>query len=631
MLKQIRDNVQHPALKVLLGLIIVVFIFFFGGGGGGNRTQGIAKVNGVDISQAEYNDTYSGLLNLYEQVTQQPLSAEQAKQMALGRRALDMLIDRVLLLEYADEMDLEVSNDEVSSAIRAQEAFFENGRFSNDRFLQILGFQGTTPGRYKKLKRSELLLAKAEAAVKGMAVVSDDEVEKEFRDKYTKIAAEYVSFSPDDHSLLAKVTDETLADFHQAEGEKFRTEERRSAKYIMFDIEEFVDAAKVGEEELASEYRIRSFKYVEPETIHARHILFRVEAGQNAEAWQKADEKASSIREKIIAGEAFKAAAKKYSQDTATNFTGGDLGVFGRNVMPPEFEQAAFNLPEGEVSEPVRSSMGYHLILVETHNTAHQKPLDQVRDELVGLIKHEKARELAFQAADNALMDLEDKTYTWDTLPDGVKAETTALVSLRQNDASLPAIEGFADGLFKMPENSPGDIIDTAEGAYLFAVASREPSVVPPLADIRGAVEARFRVVEGRNLARKAAEAFATAAAQGSWEETLKASGLDTSTTETVTAKGANLPPLGYSPDAKEALFTKTEAGRVLDKAFEISGKFVALKIAAVTEPDMANLEMERAQITTELLPRLRDAELDKMLEKLRAGAEIEVQESFLR
>jgi peptidyl-prolyl cis-trans isomerase D len=628
MLSEIRKNVAHPYIKVLLGLIIFVFIFFFGWSmrSGRNDTAAgvVAVVNGEPITPAEYGEAYNGLVDFYRRITQGALSAEQLKELGLEQRALDLVIDRKILLQEADKRNFSVSDDEVKAAIQNQASFREGNQFSAARYHQLLKAQGMAPERYEALKRQELLLSKVEESLRTNASVSDQDVEKEYRDRNTKIAADYVAFDPAEYTSRVAVTDQKLQEFLTKEGEAFRTDERRAARYVFFPVDDYTSQIRVSDEDLKQEYKARAFQFQEAEGANVRHILVRAEPVASEDAWKKAENRAAELRRKIVGGGNFADVAKRESDDTATKSAGGDVGWVARGALAPAFEKAVFALGAGEVSAPVKSDTGYHLFQVTAKRPARERPFAEVRAELLRTIQREKAREIAFKAADAVLMDLEDKKATWSTLPGGKKAVATSLVSLRQKDSSVPDSPKFLEALFALSDASLGELVDTPEGTYLVSLAQKRPAAVPSLAEARAAVEARYRIVESKNLAKNAAELFAADAAKTGWTSALASRRLTAATTQTIVGKGANIEPLGSSPEAKKALFENPQVGKVLASAFEIGDKYYAFRLGSVSTPDSSGLTLQREQILKDLLPAKREEAFEAEMEKLRKAAKIE-------
>jgi peptidyl-prolyl cis-trans isomerase D len=523
MLASIRKNARNRVFQVILGLIIFVFAFYFGYGTFRDTKKTYAvTVNGTGITAEQYNDSYRRLESFYRRNFGDQIPQELFDQLGLKDRALDLLIDRVLLLKTADEMGIKVTEDELNAAIKSQPAFAENGVFNQDRYMAILRANNYTHDQYKAERREELLLTKTQEAIKSSAVVSDAEVEEEFRNRNTQITADYVAFKPENFVSSAFATDEKLSEFLKTRGEMFRTPERRSAKYVFLPSTRFMGEVAINDKQLEQEYQ-------------ARAALFYDEVQKR------------------------------------------------------------------------------------------QKPLAQVKDELALLVKREKARELAFKAADNLLMDIEDKKTSWEKLSPSV----TPLIAKGETHPAIPQEKKFFDALFALSPSASGEVIEGAEGVYLIAIAVAQPSEIPPLARIREQVKSEWAKVEAVKLAKEAAKRFAQSARDGNWGSAVAAGRYTSQTTQPFNKKSDSIQPLGASQEAKDALFANLSPGFVPQEGFEIGEAAYAFRIANISMPNMGALEAEREKIRQELLPAKGEQVLADHMKQLREKASIDYNVAF--
>ncbi len=629
MLNTIRKNVRNPYIQAALGAIILVFIFFFGWGMRSQRPAYVAKVNGDTIDLRTYQETYNRLVEFYKRVFGDRWEPEKIRELGLGRRALDQLIDEVLLLQEADRRDIEVSDDEVAAAIQSVEAFQDGGAFSKERYLRILEANRLTPLEYESAKRRELLLQKVEQAIRSEVRVTEEEIASEYRQRNTRGELAFVAFRPAAFEADVTIDEKALAEFYEAEKERYREPERRSARYILFAPEAFFDEVEVTDEEIAQEYNWRMGEFAVPEAVRARHILLRLPPDADEATEQEVREKIETIRKKILEGADFAKMARKYSEDPGSRDKGGDLGYFERGKMVPAFEEAAFSLEPGTVSEPVKTRFGYHLILVEDHRQAHQKTLDEVRDRIERDIRRRKALELAYTAADNTLMDLEDGQTTWEALAEEYEVRTTDPITREETVPGVAKPESFREILFSLAPDKPGELLETSKGTYLIAVAEVRPSEIPPLEKVRARVEADYRKAQARRLAEEEARKFLETARERGWDEAVKAAGLKAETTGAFAQKGGAVPRIGWAPDLKEAVF-QLDPGEVAAEPFEVNGVYYAVRLLSRTEPDMEGLQAERDRILADILPRKQTEHFQEYLEKLRKEAEIEINEELL-
>lgn len=630
MLDQIRKNVRHPYIQVLLGLIIVVFILFFGWSmRSAQRPTYVAKVNGDPIDFRSYQQAYNGLVSIYQEAYRNELNADRIRELGLGKRALDQLVDRTLLLQEASRRRLRISEDEVRAAIEGQSVFHEGASFSKPLYLRVLEANRLTPLEYENAKKMELQLQKVEAAVREEAAVTDAEVEQEFRDRNDRVAVEYAAFSPSAYEAEVTPTEKALAEYHQAEAEAFRRPEKRAARYVLFAPEAYSGSVQVSEQELRDEYAVRGEELHVKEAVRARHLLVRVAPDASEADRKAAREKIERLRRQIQGGKSFAEVARESSEDPGTKDRGGDLGFFERGRMIPEFEQAAFSLKAGTVSEPVETSFGYHLIFVEEHRPAAQRSFEEVRDELAGEVRRRKALEQAYAAANNALMDLEDGKTSWEKLGQERPVRTTAPVAA---DGALAGVEKpaeFTAALFAIGRDKIGDLLETGAGTYLFAAASVQASSVAPLSEVRDEVVARYRKAEAKRLAGARAKEFLALAAQG-WDEAVKKFRVSVQATEPFAKKGGAVPGIGWAPALKDAAFALAGTGAVAAEPVEVEGSYYAIRLASKQPADPSGLAAQKEQLRAELLPAKQEAHFQSRLEELRKKAELTVNEDLL-
>ncbi len=629
MLDQIRKNVRHPYIQVLLGLIIVVFILFFGWSMRSQPPNYVAKVNGDTIDFRSYQQAYNGLVSIYQEAYKNELNSDRIRQLGLGRRALDQLVDRTLLQQEASRRGIRVADDEVRGAIEGLSVFQEAGSFSKPLYVRVLEANRLTPLEYETSKKLELQLQRVEASIRAEASVSDAEVDQEYRDRNNRVVVDYASFSPAAFEPEVKPTEEALADFFQAEAETFRRPERRAARYVLFAPEAYTGAVEVTEQELRDEYAWRAEEFQVKEAVRARHLLVRVAPDAGEGDRKAAREKIQKLRQQIEGGKPFADVARKSSEDPGTKDQGGDLGLFERGRMVPEFEQAAFALEPGKVSDPVETSFGYHLILVEEHRPASQKAFEDVQDTLAGEIRRRKAMEQTYAAADNVLMDLEDGKTTWEKLAAEREVKTSDIVPEGGAVSGVEKPAEFTEALFAIGKDKAGELIETGAGTYLFAAASVEPSSIPPLAEVKDELAARFRKVEAKRLAEARAKEFLAAATED-WGDGVKKFGAVVETTEPFAKKGGAVPKIGWAPALKEAVFSLGAPGDVAAEAFDVNGAYYVVRLAEKEEADLSNLEAEREQLRAELLPTKQEEHFQARLDELRKKAEITVNEDLL-
>ncbi len=229
-----------------------------------------------------------------------------------------------------------------------------------------------------------------------MALMQRPALKKQFLDRWVQL------------TLLALAARDSGLD--KKKDIKLQIDEAANSILARAYMREKIDAEdiKVSDKEVEEYYKLHKDKYKEKEAVKARHILVKVDKDGDKKAWSAAEKKAEMIREKAVKGSDFAALAKEYSDDPGSKSNGGDLGFFTRGRMVPEFEKAAFSLKKGEISQPVKTAFGYHVIKLEDKKKGHQKTLDEVREE----IRQELLKEKQKKAMDDIIKQLEKKYKT---------------------------------------------------------------------------------------------------------------------------------------------------------------------------------------------------------------------------
>jgi peptidyl-prolyl cis-trans isomerase D len=390
MLDKIRANSRSPITWVIFGAIIVVFIVAFGPGANGCAGLGstgavgtggfAAKVNGTEIPAADFQRAYANFYRQYQQQMGANFSPEMANQLRLQDTVLDQLVERELLLEAARKQGLSVGDAEVAQAIQKITAFQKDGAFDFETYRAVVtGGIGVSTETFEADVREDLLVDKIQAQLRQAAKATDDEVRAEFDRDNDRANLSFVRFSiPQFQSDVAPTDAEVQAFLATDEGKK-RVEE---------------------------EFGKQAARFKQPKQVSARHILVKVAEGAPEAEVAAARAKIEDAKKQIEGGADFAEVAKQVSEDTSNKDKGGDLGFFGPGKMVKPFEDAAFAMKPGELSEPVRTRFGFHLIQVNEVKEASEKTLDEVRPVLAKeILAADRAKLAAKAAAEKALAD----------------------------------------------------------------------------------------------------------------------------------------------------------------------------------------------------------------------------------
>jgi peptidyl-prolyl cis-trans isomerase D len=450
MLDKIRENSRSIWTYLIFGAIIVVFVVAFGQGSMGFTSMGgptaayAAKVNGQEISVREFQTAYGSMLQAYQQQSGGQFDERMAEQLGLKDTVLDRLVERRLLVEVARDTGLAVSDDEVAKAIREIPAFQRDGQFDFPTYKAVLANAvGLTPEKFEDEVRGDLLREKMIQQVRQAAKASDEEVREEFRRDNDKAALTFVRFAATAFLDQAKPTDAAIKDYLASED---------------------------GKKAVEASYTEQAFRFKQPKRVQAQHILVKVAEDAPEADVEAAKAKLVDAKKQVEGGADFGELARTLSEDPGSKDKGGDLGFFGPGTMAKPFEEAAFALGKGQMSELVRTRFGFHLIKVNDITEPTEQKLEEVQDQIASeLLRKQKAKDLARAKAQEVLAQVQA----------GKSLETL-----------FPAPHTEDDGHgHKQPVAMPKDQLAVAETTSLFNVESEYVPRVGVNADLAKAVQ----------------------------------------------------------------------------------------------------------------------------------------------
>ncbi|MBT3147296.1 SurA N-terminal domain-containing protein [Neptunomonas phycophila] len=370
MLQSIRDNSQGIVAKVIVGLIVVTFALF-GVESLVSLTAGSnapASVNGEEITEQElYQATQIQRRQLLSQMGENSNPALLDENVISGM-VLESLIEQKALLISAQDKGLYVSDRMLDQMIIETPDFQIDGKFNSDQFQAVLRNAGLTPLMYRDLMRKERILAQEANAYQLSSFVVPAQL-KQVVDLETQTrSGNYFTMPLDIEAAKVAVTDDEIKARYDQERSSLTTPEQVVIEYIVLDKQAMRDAITVTDEELQSEYQQRQASFAPQNERHVAHILVEISPDQDDEA---ALAKAESIKSQLDQGAAFDELAKAESDDIGSAQSGGDLGNVTTGMLSEPFDNAMLALKPGDVSEPVRTEFGYHIIklISETEST----------------------------------------------------------------------------------------------------------------------------------------------------------------------------------------------------------------------------------------------------------------------
>ncbi|BDU74402.1 peptidylprolyl isomerase [Mesoterricola silvestris] len=598
--RQVFKGNQTPMAVVMMVVLLGLVAYLAPSGASSAAPDNVlARVYGRDVLKRDVDS----MIAQYVKRMGKQANIESLMPM-LQQQALDGLISNQLRLELAERHDIVVTDAEVRAALEARLRSIplfldEKGQLrESGEINSVLRENGTSLKQWETELASELSLRKLVGQAASRVPVDQAWVELENRVRNEKISFEAVTASPDP-SGIPDPGDAKLQAFLKDSGARFQEGPRRVISYVSVD-EASLGLAPVDDAKVKALYEARKAQYTE---LKASHILFKAESeAQLGEAFKKAGE----LRAKLVAGQDFAKAAEAFSEDPSAKGKGGDLGWFAPGQMVKPFTDAAAALKIGDISQPVKTQFGVHLIRLEGRR---EKPFEAVKEELRAQI----ARDTFAAKAKDKLEQLRKRAGERGDLAAparnlGLKVATSK--PFTAGDAAglegLPGSQGLTGEAFRLEVGQVSKVRMAGASYAVFRVQEELPVAVPPLADIKAKVLTAWKLEEARTALRaKADQAAGDLKALGTPE-----------TKDGVTIQ--SLAELGQHPAIRKALL-ETPAGKATPPCWTPDGKIWVARIKERTPAAPLTFETRRTLVEalqTGVAEKLLTAELMTLAEE---------------
>ena len=484
-MQSLRDGSTGIASKILVGLIIIVFALF----GMGSittffaPTPKVAEVNGEDITQVEMETAVERSRRMMLAQDIDPLSIDED---ALRNSVLQSLISRKLLSQLAEDWNLVYPDALLDEHIRSTPAFQIGGLYDPEQFALVVGSAGFSPQGYREELRKEKKFSQIAIAVSGSGFVP-----KELAARIGSITGQtrdvaYLLIDIETLSQQLEVSDSELLVFYQESLKDYETEETVDIEYVELKKSDLAELVDTSEQELLDYFEDNKETYTRPEERRLAHIFKEHASNEDVRATVE------KIYEQIVDGADFAALAKDKSEDPLSSENGGDLGFSSRGVFSSEsyrqFEEVAFNLKLNEVSGPVETEFGIHLIKVLDIVPAVDPDFDQVKDSVTEAYRQRMSDDM-FVTRSSELSELafesNDLQVPATALDLTIKSTGPVGYSVSEGIAAYPEIinMAFSDDILIDGNNS--DVIEVAADHHVvIRVKKYEPSEIRPFEEV---------------------------------------------------------------------------------------------------------------------------------------------------
>ncbi|KKJ96215.1 peptidylprolyl isomerase [Stutzerimonas stutzeri] len=617
MLQNIRDNSQGWIAKTIIGIIVMLLALtgFEAIFNAASNNQNAAEVNGEEISRYDLDQAMNMQRRQLAQQLGQDFDASLLDDRLLRDSALGSLIDRMLLLQSAKNANFAFSSEALDQLILQTPEFQVDGAFSAARFDQVIQQMGYSRLQFRQLLEQEMLIGQLRAGISGTGFVTDQQV-----DNFARLEMQTRDFAtltlPAQQEAI-EVGDEQIKEYYEANADRFRTPEQVIVEYVELKKESFFDQVEVSDEELQELYQKQIANLAEQR--RAAHIL--IETGgelSDDEAKAKIDEIATRVKN----GDDFAAVAKEASQDPGSANEGGDLGFAGPGVYDPAFEDALYALNEGEVSAPVKSEFGWHIIKLLGVQSPEVPAFESMKPELIRELKTQQVEQRFVETS----KQLEDSAFEASDLAQpaqelGLMVQTTEAFGRDGGEgitANRQVIQAaFSDEVLVDGANSSVIELDPDTSIALRVKEHLKPAAIP-LADVREDIVQQLQ----RSLAAEAARAKG----EQLLADLRKGQQPDDGQWQAVEA--ATRSQEGVAPALLQAVFRMPRPEQQDKPSYSgvalSNGDYAVVRLNGVNEPEAALTDEEKLNYRRFLASRVGQQDFAAFRQKLQAEAEIE-------
>jgi peptidyl-prolyl cis-trans isomerase D len=584
------------AIVLLLGGSMLLYLVPQTPGTSEISTDTLAKVGDESITVADVRKQLDDI----ERQNQVPKQLEGL----YAQQILKQLVFQKEIDYEAKKLGISVSNEETVDRIRQYlpTAFNGGNPIPIDQYTVQVQQRFQMPvATFEQLIRQSLLEEKFRKLVTDGISVGPAELQDEFRYKNEKVKLDYALIKPEDMESKIALDEAEIKASYEKNKSKYQVPEKRSVRYGLVDVNQIRQTIHISDDQLKGQYQQNIQQYQVPNRVHVEHILLMTTGKPDAEV-EEIKKRAEDILAQLKKGAKFEDLAKKYSEDPGSKDKGGDIGWIGQGQTVPEFEKTAFSLAPGQLSDPIRTQYGFHIIKVLEKETAHTKPFEEVKDSLRTPLLLSQADKQASDVADQLSTAIRQSNKT--SLDELAKQYHLTVGETRLVSATDPLLElgnsqDVKDAIFRLHQGELSLPIRSDRGYIILVLKDSQPAHQGSLEEVRDKVITDLKREKSAELAKTKAEDLARRVKTGEkFDAAAKALGLEPKTSDFL-ARDGSIPGAASGKQLASAFNLKAgDAGSPMS----LGQNWLVYRVAEKQEPNPAEFEAQKKQLTEEAL-----------------------------
>ena len=551
---------QHK--KYLMGFLMILIIpsfVLFGVEGYSNANESgetVATVNGKNIKQAEWDAAHQAQIERLQQamptIDIKLLDTPEARY-----GALETLVQQRVMAVAAQELRIVTSNQRLQRDLQSNEVIaslrLPDGKLDIEAYRTLLARQGMTPDMFENQVRQDLSVQQITQGVLSSGFTTPAAAAAGLKAFFERRQVRVAPFTAAQFAAQAVPTDADLQGHYQNNATVFQTLEQADVEYVVLDAQAMAKDVRLNEADVRAYFEQNTAQWAGAEERRASHILFSLDPKADSAAQAQVKKKAETVLAEVRQQpERFAALAKQHSQDPGSAAEGGDLNFFGRNAMVKAFEDVAFSLNKGQISDLVKTDFGWHIIRVTDIKEPPKPSFEALRAQIEDDLKKQQAQRLFAEAAETFTNMVYEQADSLQPVAERFKltVQTQAGLTRRvQGDAGVWSNDRLLSAVFSpdsIAKKTNTEAVELGSGRMAAArIVRYAPAATQPFEQVKDAVRARW--VEQRAVELAQAQGEQSLAA---WKGGAAATGLGESRTISRVAA------LGLSPEAINAVMS---------------------------------------------------------------------------
>ena len=633
MLDFLRKRKRNWVIILFLGAIIVSFALFVGSGKIRDPAGAdVAEINGEPITQREFALHYEREVQRYRELLKGSLTPEMVKGLNIKGNLIESLIQKKLVLQEARRLGLGATDDDLANHLAQAPEFQIGGRFSKERYLQLLQANRLLPAQFEEEQREQLTVQRLYNVVIDAVHVTDAEVRERYRIEQEKINLNFLKLPLGDFASQVTLSDDDIKKYYERNKDSFKEPLRIQIEYLSYPFDQYTSAVEVSEKEIEEYYKTNlNTQFHKPKEAKVRYISIGMGPGTDDNQKRATHARAAAVVKEARAGKDFAALAKRESNDP-TAAKGGDIGWVAAGQLPPLMEKTIFGLAKGAVSDPIESPAGFQIFKLEDIKEEKTLTLKEASAEITKIIKTEKAKREAAKLADGD----REKALAGSTFTDLAQASraTLKLTSLFANGQIVPEIgenQEFYKNAFALGAKDTSPIVEGKDAYYLLRLKQRKEPAVPPLENVSGQIEKALKESKAYEAAlQRGNNLLDQLKKEKDLAKVAQSNNLKLDETGLFLRSAQQIPKVGDLAEMRAGPITLSEQKPIPDKLYSQKDAVYILAFKESRGADMEQFEKDKESIKKQTVAESRQRALVKFMESLKSKAKVNLNTAFL-